>query len=84
MKDAADSVTIEMPGLSESEEPQKRGRGRPKQHADKAAKQKAYRERLKASGKRVLTRVVTDTRDKSKPLTSDIIDLSEVRQKGSK
>lgn len=80
MKDENDRVTLEMPGLLPEEEGGKRGRGRPRQHADQAARQKAYRERLKASGKRVLSVIVTDTRDESKPLTSDVIDLSEVRQ----
>lgn len=80
MKDENDRVTLEMPGLLPEGEREKRGRGRPRQHADKAAKQRAYRERLKASGKRVLSVVVTDTRDESRPLTSDVIDLSEVRQ----
>lgn len=59
----------------------KRGRGQPKKHADQAAKQKAYRERLKAEGKRVISRVVLDVRDESKPLTSDIIDLSAMRSR---
>lgn len=73
MKDEHDQVTASLPL-----EPEKRGRGRPRTHADQAARQKAYRERLKASGKRVLSVVVTDTRDTSKPLKSDVIDLSEV------
>lgn len=76
MKDEHDQVTASLPL-----EPEKRGRGRPKQHADQAARQKAYRERLKAAGKRVLSVVVTDTRDKTKALTSDVIDLSEVKRK---
>lgn len=77
MKDEADKVTIDMLGV----EPEKRGRGRPRTHADQAARQKAYRERLKEAGKRVLSVIVTDTRDESKPLTSDVIDLSEVKRK---
>lgn len=79
MKQSDDNRTLDLPGL-EVEEP-RRGRGRPKLHADQAARQKAYRERLKASGKRVLSVIVTDTRDESKPLTSDVIDLSEVKRK---
>ena len=59
----------------------KRGRGQPKKHADAAAKQKAYRERMKAEGKRVISRVVLDVRDESQPLKSDIIDLSAVRNR---
>lgn len=78
MKQSDDNRTLDLPGL-EVEEP-RRGRGRPKQHADQAARQKAYRQRLKEAGKRVLSVIVTDTRDESKPLTSDVIDLSEVRQ----
>lgn len=77
MKDEHDQVTASLPL---EPEPEKRGRGRPRTHADQAARQKAYRQRLKASGKRVLSVIVTDTRDESKPLTSDVIDLSEVRQ----
>lgn len=78
MKDEHDQVTASLP--LEPEKPEKRGRGRPKQHADQAARQKAYRQRLKEAGKRVVTAIVTDTRDTSKPLKSDVIDLSEVRQ----
>jgi len=57
-----------------------RGPGRPRQHESAAARQKAYRERLKAAGKRVITRVVRDTREGA-PLRSDVIDLSEVRRR---
>lgn len=77
MKDDADTKTIDMLPPAEV----KRGRGRPKVHADQAAKQKAYRERMKAQGKRVISVTVTDTRDESKPLASDVIDLSEVRER---
>lgn len=65
----------------ETEPEPKRGRGRPKKYETVAERQKAYRERLKAQGFRVVSRVVKDVRDESKPLTSDVIDLSEVRQK---
>lgn len=78
MKDEADKVTIDM---LNGDEPEKRSRGRPRTHADQAARQKAYRQRLKEAGKRVLSVIVTDTRDESKPLTSDVIDLSEVKVK---
>ncbi len=78
MKDTADTLTTDLP-LGEQPTP-RAGRGRPRQHADKAAKQRAYRQRLKAKGKRVITAVVADVRDDSKPLESAIIDLSEVRQ----
>lgn len=55
--------------------------GRPKKYASAAERQKAYRARLKERGKRVASRVVPDRRDRSEPLKSDIIDLSEVRKK---
>lgn len=51
--------------------------GRPRKYANAAERQKAYRERLKAAGKRVVSRTVADVRDKAKPLHSDVIDLSE-------
>ena len=79
MKDSADNKTID---YIEAEQPQavKRGRGRPASHTDAAARQKAYRERLKAKGMRVVSRIVRDVRDDAKPLHSDIIDLSEVKR----
>ncbi len=55
-------------------------RGRPKQYATAAERQAAYRARLKERGMRVVSHVVRDVRDTEKPLHSDIIDLSEVRQ----
>ena len=73
MRDAADNRTAELPAV----EPPRRGRGRPRQHADAAAKQRAYRERCKQAGKRVISAVVTDTRRLE--LHSDVIDLSEIR-----
>ncbi|HIC1413035.1 TPA: hypothetical protein ACWZ8K_004703 [Escherichia coli] len=57
---------------------EKRTRGRPRQYDSAAARQRAYRERLKSQGKRTISRVVRDTRDTTKPLVSDIIDLSPV------
>ena len=54
--------------------------GRPKQLASNAERQKAYRARLKAQGKRVITKVVADVRE-GQELRSDVIDLSEVKQK---
>ena len=51
--------------------------GRPKQFASNAERQKAYRARLKANGKRVISRTVADVRE-GQELRSDIIDLSEV------
>lgn len=53
--------------------------GRPKQYRSNAERQKAYRARLKANGKRVISRIVADVRD-GQELRSDVIDLSEVRE----
>lgn len=53
--------------------------GRPRVYTDAAERQRAYRARLKERGQRVITRIVTDTRDDSQPLRSEIIDLSAVR-----
>lgn len=58
----------------------KRSRGRAKIHANAAARQKCYRERLKQEGKRVVSRVIADVRGAAL-LTSDIIDLSACRQR---
>jgi hypothetical protein len=74
--DEKNTTTSDLPGIADSE----RGRGRPRQYASAAEKQRAYRERLKAEGKRVITRVVRDVRD-DQPLQSDIIDLSETRRR---
>ena len=52
--------------------------GRPKKYADSAARQKAYRMRLKEAGFREIKKMVRDVRDMDKPLVSDIIDLSKV------
>lgn len=52
MKDDKDDKTLELLG------PPKRGRGRPRAYADAAEKQRAYRERVKAEGGRVVARVV--------------------------
>lgn len=56
-------------------------RGRPKKYATAAERQAAYRARLKERGLRIVSNVVRDVRNKEKPLHSDVIDLSEVRQK---
>lgn len=55
--------------------------GRPRKHADAAARQKAYRERLKAAGMREIKTMVRDVRDSAKPLHSDIIDLSMITRR---
>lgn len=59
---------------------EKRGVGRPRLYADAAARQRAYRERLKTNGRRVISRIVRDVRGNG-GLRSDIIDLSAVRQR---
>lgn len=61
-------------------------RGRPKQYAtaaerQAAERQAAYRARLKERGLRVVSHVVRDVRDTEQPLHSDVIDLSEVRER---
>jgi TRAP-type C4-dicarboxylate transport system substrate-binding protein len=55
--------------------------GRPKQHANAAERQKAYRERLKAAGMREVKTMIKDVRNAEKPLTSELIDLSAVRNR---
>lgn len=60
-------------------DPPPRRPGRPAKHADAAARQKAYRERLKERGMREVKRVVRDVRGTA-PLVSEVIDLSEVRR----
>jgi hypothetical protein len=57
-----------------------RSAGRPRKHGTAATRQKAYRERLKALGMREVRVMVRDVRGTAKPLCSDIIDLSRVRQ----
>jgi hypothetical protein len=87
MKDQHDHRTLELPLMEDTpasvpalDVPKKRGR--PPVHSNAAAKQKAYRERLKARGLREVRRVVRDCRDDSVTLHSDVIDLSEVRGSG--
>ena len=74
MKDPADTLTADL--LPDLQPP--RPRGRPAKHADAAARQRAYRERLKARGMREITRVVRDVRPGQAP-RSEIIDLSECK-----
>lgn len=57
----------------------RRSVGRPRQYETPAERQKAYRQRLKEQGKRVVSRVVRDVRDDTKPLVSDVLDLSAIR-----
>lgn len=58
---------------------EKKGPGRPRRHESAAARQKAYRQRLKERGMRTISRVMRDVRDDVPP-RSDIIDLSECRE----
>lgn len=76
MKDQNDLKTGE---LLPADAAAPRGVGRPKQYASAAERQKAYRQRLKEQGKRVVSRVVRDVRDEAQPLVSDVLDLSAVR-----
>ena len=79
MQDKNDAKTPDLldPAAAPGEAP--RTVGRPRQYASPAERQRAYRQRLKAEGKRVVSRVVRDVRDTSAPLVSDVLDLSEVR-----
>ena len=85
MGDKKDDKTAELPLPAPAPEPTplRRGRGRPRQYANAAERQRAYRERLRERGMRTITRVVRDVRDvhDDRPLTSDVIDLSEVRRR---
>jgi hypothetical protein len=51
--------------------------GRRRIHEDAAARQRAYRARLRDRGLRVVNRIVRDVRP-PQPLESDVIDLSAV------
>lgn len=73
MKDPKDQATADLL-------PAPKKRGRPAKHGTQAEKQKAYRERLKEKGLRVVSKIVRDVRPE-KPLQSDVIDLSEVKKK---
>lgn len=55
-------------------------RGRPQKYASAAERQRAYRQRLRARGLRIQTRVVA-ARDDDGPLRSGIIDLSACRRR---
>ena len=76
MRDENDFKTAE---LLPADAAPRRGVGRPKQYESAAERQKAYRQRLKDQGKRVVSKVVRDVRDDTKPLVSDVLDLSAVR-----
>lgn len=79
MKDTLDTATVDMFG--QEEKMTSKLSGRPRVYLSNAEKQKAYRARLAAKGITVVTRQILDVSDHEKPLVSDIIDLSEVRQK---
>ena len=51
MKDEKDTTTLDL-------FPPRKGKGRPRKYADGAEKQRVYRERAKAEGARVISRVV--------------------------
>jgi len=74
MKDQRDHILADLLPANQPDAPPKRGR--PSKHINAAAKQKAYRERQKEKGLREVKRYV---RDIDAPLSSDVIDLSEVR-----
>lgn len=77
MKDEKDSKTVDF--LGDGKATAARSVGRPRQFVDSAARQAAYRLRLKSEGKRVVSRIVKDVRKQDVPLTSRIIDLSAIR-----
>lgn len=54
-------------------------RGRPRRYESNAERQKTYRERLRAGGRRVIAKTVRDVRDHT-ALRSDVIDLAEIRR----
>ena len=56
-------------------------RGRPAKYASAAERQQAYRARQKEKGMREVTKWSRDVRSKDAPLSSAIIDLSEVRHR---
>lgn len=53
--------------------------GRPRKYEDSAARQKAYRVRIKMAGFREVKKIIKDVRDIERKLVSDIIDLSKVQ-----
>lgn len=67
---------IDTEHLQDSQQNTLAKRGRPAKYANAAARQKAYRERQKAKGLREVKRYILDG---DAPLSSDTIDLSEVR-----
>ena len=79
MKDKNDAKTPDLLESAAAPGEAPRAVGRPRQYASAAERQRAYRQRLKAEGKRVVSRVTRDVRDTSAPLVSDVLDLSQVK-----
>lgn len=77
MKDEKDTKTDDF--LIDNSGTAMKKAGRPRKFVDSAARQAAYRERLKNEGKRVVSRIVKDVRHEVH-LTSQVIDLSAVRR----
>ena len=77
MKDEKDTKTEDF--LIDDTGTAKKKAGRPRKFVDSAARQAAYRARLKNEGKRVVSKIVKDVRH-DVPLKSQIIDLSAVRR----
>lgn len=76
MRDLDDTQTIDaFPFPSPSEQP-RRGPGRPRQHATAAAKQRAYRRRLKERGLVERSRIMAARIPEAEPLSSSVLDLS--------
>lgn len=68
MRDPHDTVTRDLLNAEAA-----RPVGRPRQHQSQADRQRAYRERLRASGRRVVQRVVADVRGDQPPTSSVIL-----------
>lgn len=71
MKDPADTKTVDAFAGE-----RRRGPGRPRKHADAAAKQRAYRRRLKERGMVERSRIVPAPIPEPEPLRSSVLDLS--------
>lgn len=77
MKDEKDTKTADF--LIDDTGAATKKAGRPRKFVNSAARQAAYRARLKNEGKRVVSRIVKDVRHEVQ-LTSQVIDLSAVRK----
>lgn len=76
MKDERDNQTVDF--LQNDSDAALKRAGRPRKYTDAAAKQAAYRARMKEQGKRVVSRVIKDVRS-NELARSTIIDLSACR-----